>query len=519
MQLKLLLLTIIFPSFLYGQMWTNVKAVAAPDLPPLEMFRDSSNNLYVFGNSAEPMQRSWYVPGEAEFSKYDADRTRVNHIKWTGIVISDVIYDSPNFYFSGTFTGTVTIGSFVLQSAGENDVFVAKMDTSGQVLFAKRAGGVNPDQSGGVGRAADGNILFAAAIRGPAIIGTTLLADGKEYLTWSVVDKTSGDFISTTLSESVIVADTLPIGPEKNILKIRRSGDAYMCLLTAWGKETIGKDTVPNKGLAVYLIKCDIDMNISSYIQVGNTMVHYYGYSVIDLELDNSGNAYTLDFVSGKYGGTGNLEKYNSAATALVWGYSGPVNFSSEYADVSVDANGLVLAGHENWVPYGEYQNYGKEVIIKFNTDKTEEWRYENPDLRVAKLVKHGPTLYILGSFAPQTMAFGNTTLTEADSLKRWFIGEMADGAVTGITNKPGKQTLFVSPNPAKDVLTVSAPDFEEGTVLNFYTVAGQLLKTAALQMPNLSIDISAFPSGILFYKVQNKSGDILKNGKLLIAR
>ncbi len=517
MKLKLLLsiVFLVLSGIVNAQTWTNAKPVTPPDLRPLEMFCDNAGNMYVFGNTADPMQRSWYFAEDAEFSRYDASGTRVNHIKWAGVVISEVVYDNTFFYLSGTFTGTVTLGSFVLQSAGDNDVFVAKMDAAGQVLFAKRSGGTNKDQSGAVGLAADGNILFAAAFQGPATIGTTLIPAGKEYLLWSLVDKSTGDFINTKLTESIIVNDTIPSGPEKNVVKIRRSGNEYMALFVTWTKETMGKDTLRDKGFSVYLVKCDINMNITSYTRVGNTVLSYYGYSLMDLELDNAGNPYTLDFSSGKYGGTGHLSKFNTAASAMEWTYSGG-NYSSEYVDVCVDANGIVLAGHEDWIPYGEDEDYGNEVIIKFKTDKTEQWRYKNRDLRITKILKQNTTIYTFGSFTPQSISLGNTTLTEADPAKRWFIGEMSDGAVAGISEND-IAGIHIGPNPSRDILNITTSG-DEGTI-HFYSISGQLITTVEIQKTNQSLDISTFPTGIVFYKVQNKAGAVLKNDKLMIVR
>ena len=46
-----------------------------------------------------------------------------------------------NSYVTGFYKGTATFGSFTLTSAGSFDVFVAKYDAGGNVLWAQSGGG------------------------------------------------------------------------------------------------------------------------------------------------------------------------------------------------------------------------------------------------------------------------------------------------------------------------------------------------------------------------------------------
>ncbi|WP_460473558.1 Ig-like domain repeat protein, partial [Emticicia fontis] len=52
---------------------------------------------------------------------------------------------SGNVYITGYFTGTVTLGSTVLTSTGARDIFIAKYNASGDLQWAKRAGGSGDD--------------------------------------------------------------------------------------------------------------------------------------------------------------------------------------------------------------------------------------------------------------------------------------------------------------------------------------------------------------------------------------
>ena len=62
-----------------------------------------------------------------------------------------------NSYVVCDFAGTVTFSSFTLTSAGDADIFVAKYDAAGSVLWARSAGGTSHDQGRGIAVDTAGN--------------------------------------------------------------------------------------------------------------------------------------------------------------------------------------------------------------------------------------------------------------------------------------------------------------------------------------------------------------------------
>ena len=73
-----------------------------------------------------------------------------------------------NSYVTGIFRGSLLFGSTQLTSLGDHDVFIAKYDPSGNVLWAKRAG--SPDFEYGYDIAVDaaGNCYITGAFSGTA---------------------------------------------------------------------------------------------------------------------------------------------------------------------------------------------------------------------------------------------------------------------------------------------------------------------------------------------------------------
>jgi hypothetical protein len=87
----------------------------------------------------------------------------------------DIALDAQgNQYVTGYFTGTTVFGTTSLTSSGGWDIFVAKLDTSGNWLWAVKAGGPEDDTGYGIALDNSGNVLVTGKFRGTATIGTAV---------------------------------------------------------------------------------------------------------------------------------------------------------------------------------------------------------------------------------------------------------------------------------------------------------------------------------------------------------
>jgi hypothetical protein len=82
-----------------------------------------------------------------------------------------------NVYTIGRFGGTQDFdpgaGTSNLTSAGLNDVFVSKLDSSGALVFARKAGGTTADAARGTVLDRDGSLLLAGSFTGTANFATS----------------------------------------------------------------------------------------------------------------------------------------------------------------------------------------------------------------------------------------------------------------------------------------------------------------------------------------------------------
>lgn len=129
---------------------------------------DRNGNVYVAG----------YFTSQANFSgttitnngttggflvKYDS----TGHMVWLkGNCCGTSEYDgiaidaNDNIYTTGYFTGTVTIGTTTLTSSGSSDILIVKYDPSGNILWAKKAGGPYEDVANGISVDSSNQIFY-----------------------------------------------------------------------------------------------------------------------------------------------------------------------------------------------------------------------------------------------------------------------------------------------------------------------------------------------------------------------
>ena len=86
-----------------------------------------------------------------------------------------VVDASGNVYITGYFQGTASFGATTLTSAGLQDVFVAKYDNAGTLLWARRAGGTGADISSGLAVDNNGNVIITGEFKNTADFGAVNL--------------------------------------------------------------------------------------------------------------------------------------------------------------------------------------------------------------------------------------------------------------------------------------------------------------------------------------------------------
>jgi hypothetical protein len=76
-----------------------------------------------------------------------------------------------NVYVTGNYAGTANFGGISRTSAGNNDVFVAKYNSSGTPQWVRSAGGTGTDYGAGIAVDAAGNVYVTGYYQGTASFG------------------------------------------------------------------------------------------------------------------------------------------------------------------------------------------------------------------------------------------------------------------------------------------------------------------------------------------------------------
>ena len=94
--------------------------------------------------------------------------------EYTGIAVDG----AGNVYLTGYFWSSADFGPYTLIGSGSglyDDIFVAKLDTDGNWIWAERAGGINTDRGIGIALDSSGKVYVTGFYSYDAVIGGTFL--------------------------------------------------------------------------------------------------------------------------------------------------------------------------------------------------------------------------------------------------------------------------------------------------------------------------------------------------------
>jgi hypothetical protein len=146
---------------------------------------DEQQNIYVAGRFTQSVQienRTLNSRGDSDIflAKYNP-QGKLLWVKQEGGNDADAPYGigkdkQGNIYLTGDFGRTATFGSFSLKSIGYNDIFLAKYNENGDCLWAKRSGGTGEDQPKSMVADAAGNCYVVGYTYSPTLsFGTQTL--------------------------------------------------------------------------------------------------------------------------------------------------------------------------------------------------------------------------------------------------------------------------------------------------------------------------------------------------------
>jgi len=305
-------------SFSQSTEWLWAKGAGGPnDEMGVSVATDASGNVFVAGYFKSPSLTlgSFTLTRTGScnvfLAKYDAG----GNVIWaTSAPGTD--YDIPfavatdasgNVLVAGLFSSPViTFGSISLTNAGIQDAFVAKYDAAGNVMWAKRAGGADWDNARAIAVDGVGNVYLAGSFRSPSI------TFGSITLTNTVAGIYDAFLVKYDAGGNVLWANAAG-GPGNNLpmsLSTDQSGNVFMTGSFTGSFMTFGSLTVTNHGLDdLFLAKYDASGNVLWAKSEGGSLED----NCYAVATDGAGNAYITGMFRSETISIGTIVLMNSA--------------------------------------------------------------------------------------------------------------------------------------------------------------------------------------------------------------
>jgi hypothetical protein len=383
-----------------------------------------------------------------------------------------IAVDGPgNVYIVGMFfSPTVLFGSTTLTNAGGggSDIFIVRYDVSGNVSWAKCAGGAGPDL--GYSVAADGN--------GDAVM--------------------TGWFGSTSVTFGTNTLANSASGYNMFLVKYSSSGNV------AWAKSAGGTGNENGNCVAV-----DASNNVfvtglfdSPAVSFGTTVLTNQGYAdCFIVKYDGSGNVLWAKSTGGAYDDAGMSASVSSAGDVYVSGRfaSTTLTFGTTIlTNVAAGANDLFVAkldgsGNPLWAVCagGSYDDISSGVTM-------------DP----------AGNVFITGKFNSPGISFGSTVLYKACG-NDFLIAELS--TAVGIQENSFSESLTLFPNPSNGRFEIrSDGSFVGIPVLNIKELEvcnsfGERVSRVLYPSAGSAVDLTAFPPGMYFISVTTENGKVCR--------
>ncbi len=244
---------------------------------------------------------------------------------WSRQISTD---SSGNSIVTGAFNGTITFDSVTLTSAGSYDVFIAKLDVNGNWLWAKKAGGIGSDYGWSIASNSLGNSYVTGFYYGTASFGATSLSAMGAWDVFVACLDSNGNWLWAKTAGGT--SDDRSTGVSTD--------NAGNCYITGWseGNATFGQTTTNEPGLFVAKLSPAGDW---LWAKQADSIYRTEGYGITT---DSSGTSFV---------------------TGIFWG---AVNFGASTVSCSIEYHDLFVAkldtnGNWLWAKQGggAYYDYG----------------------------------------------------------------------------------------------------------------------------------------------------------------
>lgn len=472
---------------------------------------DGHNNLYVAANFYTYFGN--VVIQDSTISKNGLIKySKIGDIVWAkninGVIKKIAVDTTGNVYIVGVYTDTARFGDSTFISLGQTDIFVSKIDSSGQFIWSNRIEGSGYDEACGIAIGLDNNIAISGFTGSSAIINDSVISTmGGGIL---LVKYTStGEFIWASQKGYNVKATDIKIANNNSIFV-----SGWFSFYSDFG----GSNQIVGNGNNSALF-------IANYDSVGNFNWVHTGISsgnnyALSLALDGSDNAYVTGYFADTMdlGGSVSLMSNTSFEDVFIAKYNsnGQLQWAKRDGDYYTDiANSIALHGNYIFVT-GVWDNdmsssTSSNVMVKV-FDANGDFVCNEPVLSTtikggsnAICIDDDGNAYITGKFK-ETITFNNSIALTSYAANDYdfFVTKFTPTYIqSGIPFIAKSGDLKVYPNPTSGKIKIISSGFDVERA-EIYNVVGENIVTVAdfKQQTSTEIDFSSFQKGIYFLKV-----------------
>ena len=456
---------------------------------------------------------------------------------------------SGNVFITGMFeSDTITFGTTVLTNADNTglyeDIFIAKYDTNGNLLWAKSAGGTAADVSNSVATDTNGNVFITGYFHSPAItFGSTTLTNTTALYEDVFIVKydTSGNMIWAKSSGSSSSSSPSDRGQS---VATDTSGNVFMTGYFEGASITFGTTTLTNTYADfgdVFIVKYDANGNVLWSKSVGS-ISDDSGYSVAT---DTSGNV----FISGYFKGfsitfgtitlanvnqsfiftkENFIAKYNAAGNFL-WARSASGTSDDYGRGITTDTAGNAYIIGDFFSPTITFESttltkagpLSQDIfMVKYDPSGNVDWAESAGNIGnesgLGIATDTNNNIYLTGSFSAPSITFGINTLTNVGNIDV-FIAKV-DSAIlsTGIEQQTDYSSIVIAPNPFTSQTTISFKEEQQNTTIKVIDMLGKEIKSINFNGKKFILEKGEMQQGIYVVHAMDENKKVMSR-KIII--
>ena len=360
-----------------------------------------------------------------------------------------------NTLFTGYFSGTATFGSQTLTASGGSDVFAAKLDPSGNWLWVVKAGGADSDQGSGIALDSSGNAYVSGLFSGTATFGSYNLTSSGSVNTFAAKLDPSGNWLWAVKAGGIN-------DNRASRIALDEAGNAHITG-TFISTATFGSHTITSNEDSVDIFAAKLDPYGNWLWAVGAGGAEWDEGT--DIAVDGSGNAW----VTGYFQGTVTFGNHTLTASGNVRGdifvakldTSGNWLWAVRAGGTDTDRGyGIAVDGIGNAWLTGRFRSTayfgnhaltasGSDDIYTAKMDTSGNWLWAvraggtNGDRGYGIVVDEVGNAWLTGSFR-STATFGSHTLT-TNNYVDIFVAKLGMHPGAGIPVAPGNLSISIN--------------------------------------------------------------------------